>query len=76
MGTAILRRYVLIGAIGQGGVSTVYRAVDSVRGRKLAVKILAPTLAGSQTLRTRGEGLPPSGALSHEDRVASDPDDA
>jgi len=37
---------------------------------------LAPTLAGSQTLRTRGEGLPASGALSHEDRVASDPDDA
>jgi len=45
IGTAILRRYVLIGAIGQGGVSTVYRAVDAHRGRKLAVKILAPTLA-------------------------------
>ncbi|UQU63403.1 serine/threonine protein kinase [Couchioplanes caeruleus] len=51
MGTAILRRYVLIGAIGQGGVSTVYRAVDSVRGRKLAVKILAPTLAGDPGAR-------------------------
>jgi len=35
---------------------------------------LAGTLAGSQTLRTRGEGLPASGALAHEDRVASDPD--
>ena len=33
----------LIGAIGQGGVSTVYAAVDARRGRKLAVKILAPT---------------------------------
>ena len=32
MGTAILRRYVLIGAIGQGGVSTVYAAVDARRG--------------------------------------------
>ncbi|MEV4707953.1 serine/threonine-protein kinase [Actinoplanes sp. NPDC049316] len=51
MGTAILRRYVLIGAIGQGGVSTVYRAVDTVRGRKLAVKILAPTLAGDPGAR-------------------------
>ncbi len=51
MGTAILRRYVLIGAIGQGGVSTVYRAVDSVRGRQLAVKILAPTLAGDPGAR-------------------------
>ena len=45
LGTSILRRYVLIGAIGQGGVSTVYAAVDARRGRKLAVKILAPTLA-------------------------------
>ena len=45
MGTAILRRYVLIGAIGQGGVSTVYSAVDARRGRILAVKVLAPTLA-------------------------------
>jgi serine/threonine protein kinase len=45
MGTAILRRYVLIGVIGQGGVSTVYSAVDARRGRILAVKVLAPTLA-------------------------------
>jgi hypothetical protein len=36
---------------------------------------LAPTLAGSQTLRTRAEGLPASGALAHEDRVATDRDD-
>jgi serine/threonine protein kinase len=42
MGTAILRRYVLTGAIGQGGVSTVYSAVDTRRGRLLAVKIFAP----------------------------------
>jgi serine/threonine protein kinase len=47
LGTAILRRYVLIGAIGQGGVSTVYAAVDARRGRLLAVKVLAPTLAGN-----------------------------
>ena len=36
---------------------------------------LAPTLAGSQTLRTRAEGLPASGALAHEDRVGTDRDD-
>lgn len=41
MGTAISRRYVLIGAVGQGGVSTVYSAVDARHGRKLAVKVLA-----------------------------------
>ncbi|GAA0812947.1 hypothetical protein Sya03_54850 [Spirilliplanes yamanashiensis] len=45
MGTAILRRYVLIGAIGQGGVSTVYHAVDARRGTLHAVKVLAPLLA-------------------------------
>jgi serine/threonine protein kinase len=47
LGTAILGRYVLIRAIGQGGVSTVYAAVDARRGRKLAVKILAPMPAGN-----------------------------
>src|SRR3712207_1052469 len=51
MGTAILRRYVLIGAIGQGGVSTVYAAVDARRGRRLAVKVLAPTLADDPAAR-------------------------
>jgi serine/threonine protein kinase len=42
IGTAILGRYVLTGAIGQGGVSTVYAAVDTRRGRRLAIKIFAP----------------------------------
>jgi serine/threonine-protein kinase len=51
MGTAILRRYVLIGAIGQGGVSTVYSAVDARRGRMLAVKVLAPMLADDPAAR-------------------------
>jgi serine/threonine protein kinase len=51
LGTAILGRYVLTGAIGQGGVSTVYSAVDAHRGRKLALKILAPTLAGNPGAR-------------------------
>ncbi len=51
MGTAILRRYVLIGAIGQGGVSTVYSAVDARRGRMLAVKVLAPSLADDPNSR-------------------------
>ncbi|MCA2218464.1 serine/threonine-protein kinase [Jidongwangia harbinensis] len=45
LGTPILGRYVLMRAIGQGGVSTVYSAVDAHRGRRLAVKVLAPTMA-------------------------------
>lgn len=51
MGTAILRRYVLIGAIGQGGVSTVYHAVDARHGRLHAVKVLAPLLADDPKAR-------------------------
>ncbi len=51
MGTAILRRYVLIDAIGQGGVSTVYAAVDARDGRKRAVKVLAPSLADDPQAR-------------------------
>lgn len=43
MGTAIVRQYVLIDAIGRGGVSTVYSAVDARRGRGVAVKVLAST---------------------------------
>ncbi|MFG1608492.1 serine/threonine-protein kinase [Actinoplanes sp. NPDC049265] len=39
-GTSIDRRYVLVRAIGQGGVSTVYAAVDAADGRERAVKIL------------------------------------
>jgi serine/threonine protein kinase len=51
MGTAIFGRYVLIGAIGQGGVSTVYSAIDARRGRKLAIKIMAPAMADSPGAR-------------------------
>lgn len=51
IGTAILRRYVLIGTIGHGGVSTVYHAVDARNGRSIAVKVLAPLLADDPKAR-------------------------
>jgi serine/threonine protein kinase len=41
LGTAILGRYVILGAIGHGGVSTVYQAVDVLAPRRLAIKVLA-----------------------------------
>lgn len=44
MGTAILQRYVLLGPIGRGGVSVVYHAVDCLSPRKLAIKLLEPTM--------------------------------
>jgi serine/threonine-protein kinase len=51
MGTPLLGRYVVIEPIGRGGVSMVYHAVDIVAPRSLAVKILAPTLAGDDRAR-------------------------
>lgn len=45
MGTAILRRYVILGPIGRGGVSTVYQAVDALSPRALAIKVMEPGLA-------------------------------
>lgn len=45
MGTTILRRYVLLGPIGRGGVSTVYHGFDSRDARPLAVKLVAPAHA-------------------------------
>jgi serine/threonine-protein kinase len=51
MGTPILRRYVLLGPIGHGGVSVVYHAVDSVSPRPLAVKLLAPAMRDNARAR-------------------------
>jgi len=48
MGTAFMRRYVLIGPIGHGGVSVVYQALDTVRAQPMAIKMLNPALAGDQ----------------------------
>lgn len=48
IGTAFLGRYVLLGPIGHGGVSVVYQALDTVRGRRAAIKMLDPTLAGDE----------------------------
>jgi serine/threonine-protein kinase len=51
MGTSILRRYVLLGPIGHGGVSVVYQAIDALSPRPLAIKLLAPPL--SENARAR-----------------------
>lgn len=45
IGTAFVRRYVLLGPIGRGGVSVVYQALDTVQGRHTAIKMLDPALA-------------------------------
>jgi serine/threonine protein kinase len=53
MGTAIVGRYVLIGPVGYGGVSVVYQAIDTHRGSRTAVKLLAPAFADDEYARRR-----------------------
>ena len=51
MGTAIVGRYVLIGPVGYGGVSVVYQAIDTHRGSRTAIKLLAPDFADDEYRR-------------------------
>lgn len=51
LGTAILGRYVILDAIGHGGVSTVYEAIDVVMPRRLAIKALAVAHAADPRAR-------------------------
>jgi hypothetical protein len=44
-------RFVLVEPVGVGGMSQVWRAVDEVLDRSVAVKVLASPLAGDPTLR-------------------------
>jgi serine/threonine protein kinase len=45
--------YKLEGQIGQGGMAVVFRAVDQRLGRRVALKVLAPTLAADEGFRQR-----------------------
>lgn len=51
MGTALVRRYVLLGPIARGGVSMVYQAIDARSAGNRAVKVLAPAMAGDPRAR-------------------------
>ena len=52
-GTVFLGRYVLLGAIGRGGVSVVYEADDTLNARRVAVKLLEPEYAANADARDR-----------------------
>ena len=45
--SALADRYRVTGAIGDGGMSTVYAAEDVRHGRTVAIKVLRPELAES-----------------------------
>ncbi|MBP9086929.1 MAG: serine/threonine protein kinase [Kofleriaceae bacterium] len=48
-----LGKYRLLGRVGQGGMSVVYRALDQSLGRDVAIKVLHSHLAESQEARDR-----------------------
>ncbi|MEV1286188.1 protein kinase [Micromonospora sp. NPDC049679] len=54
-GLRLHERYTLAEQIGQGGMSDVWRAVDELLGRPVAVKALAPTVDPALRAATRRE---------------------
>ena len=50
---AVLAGYRLEARIGAGGMAVVFRAVDERLGRTVALKVLAPGLAGDGEFRER-----------------------
>src|SRR5436190_2927255 len=53
-----VRGYRLLGLLGRGGMGSVYRAEDASSGRQVAIKLISPDFAGSDTAveRFRQEG--------------------
>lgn len=47
--------YEIVSPVGRGGMGEVYRATDTRLGRVVAVKVLAPDLAGDSEVRARFE---------------------
>src|SRR5690349_2090491 len=52
-GTIFLNRYVLLEPIGQGSVTVVYLADDTLNNRQVAVKLLDPALADNRRAQER-----------------------
>lgn len=55
IGTLVDRRYRIESRIARGGMSTVYRALDTRLDRPVAIKIMDPGFAGDEQFQTRFE---------------------
>lgn len=51
----VLGDFHLVDLIGQGGMTTVYRAVDRTDGREVAIKVLSPYIAQDRRFKDRFE---------------------
>src|SRR5947208_1358145 len=50
---ATLGRYMVIDVVGSGGMGVVYSAYDPDLDRRVALKVLKPSISGSEGARTR-----------------------
>lgn len=55
MGQVFLNRYEVLEPVGEGGMARVYRGVDRVLSRPVAIKVMLPHLADKESSRIRFE---------------------
>ena len=53
IGQTLLGQYQVVEVLGQGGMSTVYRAVHAVTEQEVALKVLPPDLAALGQVKSR-----------------------
>ncbi|MCP4449663.1 MAG: protein kinase [Myxococcales bacterium] len=53
IGEKVLGQYEVLGILGQGGMSVVYRGKHAVTGQEVALKVLPPDLAAHRDVKSR-----------------------
>jgi serine/threonine protein kinase len=67
-----LGQYRLVEKIGQGGMGMVFKAVQSMLDKEVAIKVILPEYSGSGRMRARfKQEMKAAGALSHPNVVAA-----